>query len=314
MDSVPFEFCLDVMGKLQKKDYHYEKMAQTITGRWKAAAQRYADNVCDFEVDLRCDEGKWSCTCIIDNDYYISLDDLLAMSRRFVRCRAINVNKELDDDDYTTCSKEVIFGRLLPLMVQQAHSHGALRFHRSLSREDARMCFDFFRSCKGFGFPDLELPYFGEESEQFLSVCLEHGLKCLTLDTSWSLSQAVENLILKYFTTRRSRWTWSRSDPSHSLKINEPEGAENEELSTLISRRILEITVNAWSEADNNFFEVYSPWYGDLGPVLSIPVPPNVTRTEYKISEEYSVRWSKRNGCILFLFWNDHRLRLTAVA
>uniref|UniRef100_A0A1I7Y759 DUF3396 domain-containing protein n=1 Tax=Steinernema glaseri TaxID=37863 RepID=A0A1I7Y759_9BILA len=324
MDSVPYAFCLDVMGKLGDEAWQYEKMEKSLTGRWKAAARRYADNARDIVVGVNCDEGEWSYFYTMNENFATnSLDELLgkllAMNRRFVRCRAIYVQHEMDNlyhgGYYTTCSKEDIFRRFLPFMVQQARSFRTFRFHHSLSREDARMYFDFFRGYKGFGFQDfdLDLPYVGEESEQFLSACLELNMVRLTLDTSWSRSQALEDLLLKFFTIGRGRWTWSKG---HWLSIEEPEGEENEELSMVISRRILEMVVNAWNEADSNRFQVHSPWYGGLDPVLSISVPPNVTRTEHKISEQnrYLVLWSKENGSTLrvSLFWNDHYLRLTS--
>uniref|UniRef100_A0A1I7YF04 Sugar phosphate phosphatase n=1 Tax=Steinernema glaseri TaxID=37863 RepID=A0A1I7YF04_9BILA len=302
MDSVPFTFCLDVMERLNANSWNYQLMEESLTGRWKAAAKRYVENVHNVDVFFNCRDGVWEYSTTVDQAYEDrSLDDLLAMNRRFVRCRAIYVHHAIHPIGYyTTCTKEEIFNRLIPFMVQQSRSFRTLSFHHSLSREDARTYFDLFRSCRGFGFQDLDLPYFGEETEQFLSACLEHNLKCLTLDTSWPQSQAVEDLILKFLSA------------GIMLTINERQDGASE-AGLKLSPKILKAVLEAWDKAVNlSFFNVTAPWHDDLELILSIPLPPNVSRTEPKTNKHKSVvMWSKEDGSVLScsLYWEEHFIR-----
>uniref|UniRef100_A0A1I8AH84 DUF789 domain-containing protein n=1 Tax=Steinernema glaseri TaxID=37863 RepID=A0A1I8AH84_9BILA len=266
MDSVPFSFCMDVLGKLSANTWHYQEMEEMLTGRWKAAAGRYAKNVCDVAVRVECEDGEWgySTTTHTFNDYSKPLEEIMARDRRF-----------------------------------QSHSDRSISFYHTLSRQDARMYFDLLLSCKGFGFKSVFLPYFGPETERFLAACLEHNLIYMTLGSCWPHTQALEDMILKHL----SKWC------NVDFCITSFDHAEHEG-GLKLSSKILNATMDSWINLDEgSYLSVSGPWYDDLEPVLSIPLPPNVTRTQPKVEvddEDVSiVLWTKENGFTLscVLYW-----------
>uniref|UniRef100_A0A1I7Y6I6 NodB homology domain-containing protein n=1 Tax=Steinernema glaseri TaxID=37863 RepID=A0A1I7Y6I6_9BILA len=296
MDSVPYAFCLDVIGCLGAHGKNYDCswnckiMEEWLTGRWKAAVRSYTDKVQDITVGFKCIDGQWSYSTNIDKtNKGKSLDELLAMNRRFVRCDHIGVHSGIHPIGYhTTCPKEEIFTRLIPFLVQQSRFYRRLWFDEGLSSQDARVYFDLFLSCRGFEFRDLHLPYFGPETVEFLSACLEHNIKYLTLTTSWPWSQALEEIIRKYLNVGTGQ---------HFDVFTEEDDESGE---SFMCPSILKIIFDAWDKVDN-YFEFSTPWCGDLEPMLSIPLPPDVTRTQGKMMDENTsvVLWSKENGSVL---------------
>uniref|UniRef100_A0A1I8AGL8 Ig-like domain-containing protein n=1 Tax=Steinernema glaseri TaxID=37863 RepID=A0A1I8AGL8_9BILA len=310
MNSVPFSFCMDVLGKLNAYTWHYQDMEEMLTGRWKAAAGRFAKNVCDVEVCVECDDGVWGYSTVTYsfNDSK-SLDEIMARDRRFVRCTSISIQFEVDRVGYCArSSKEEIFDRLIPFMVQQSHSDRSISFYHKLSCEDARMYFDLLLSCKGFGFKSVFLPYFGPETERFLAACLKHNLICLTLGSCWPYTQALEDMILKHI-LKRSKvdftiTRFNRAEHEGGLKLN---------------TKILNATMDSWNNLDEgSYLHVSGYWYDDLEPILSIPMPPNVTRTQHKVEvddEDVSlILWTKENGFTLSctLTWTRNYILFTS--
>uniref|UniRef100_A0A1I7ZXF3 DNA_LIGASE_A3 domain-containing protein n=1 Tax=Steinernema glaseri TaxID=37863 RepID=A0A1I7ZXF3_9BILA len=112
MDSVPFGFCFDVMGRLDRSHRkRYSNVEQALTGRWKAAARRYLENDRGLRVTISFEEGEWGYTTI---DYYDgdSLDEMLARDSRFLWFSTIYLHfpsgDRNSDDFVATCSKEDI--------------------------------------------------------------------------------------------------------------------------------------------------------------------------------------------------------------
>uniref|UniRef100_A0A1I7XYS0 FBA_2 domain-containing protein n=1 Tax=Steinernema glaseri TaxID=37863 RepID=A0A1I7XYS0_9BILA len=204
---------------------------------------------------------------------------MLAMDRRYIWFTRITINGELEIDDsfWTTCSKEEIFSRLIPFLVRQLRPGTLIDFIEGLSRQDARMYFDAFLSCKGFRerCSFLWLPYYGPESEQFLATLLEGdcNLQGLSLVLDWPHSETVERLVLQFLGGRPCRLDiYDQSDAS-------PHAVGNLRLNSTILKALFD----AWYRKEKfGHFGVCANWDGDLEPVLSIPVPPNVTRTQLK--------------------------------
>uniref|UniRef100_A0A1I7Y6A3 FBA_2 domain-containing protein n=1 Tax=Steinernema glaseri TaxID=37863 RepID=A0A1I7Y6A3_9BILA len=290
MDSVQFSFCLGVMGSLSVHEWNYENMAKVLTGRWKAAAKRYADNVYDVALGLYHRDGEWYYW--IDGDGKaagLSLEQLLLMNRRFLRCQAIHIGRKFSEFGIK-CSKKEIFTRLLPFMVQQPRSFRILAFYHELNTQDTRMYFNYFLNCRGLGFQSLRLTYFGQETVDFLSKYLDHNVEHLYLDTAWPQSQSLEDLIVKFFSAGNKR----------RLVIMRSYVSSVANFGLTMSPKILKAICDAWDHSETrNYFRIYVPWNSDLESVRCIPVPLNVTRTESKEDDESRVVWTKENGSTL---------------
>uniref|UniRef100_A0A1I7Y750 Ig-like domain-containing protein n=1 Tax=Steinernema glaseri TaxID=37863 RepID=A0A1I7Y750_9BILA len=69
-----------------------------------------------------------------------------------------------------------------------------------------------------------------------------------------------------------------------------------------MNAKLLEVTLDTWSKLDNDTtFEVAGIWSEDVEDLLSIPLPPNVTRAEPKMDDEKVsiIKWSKEDGVTL---------------
>uniref|UniRef100_A0A1I7Y8P3 FBD domain-containing protein n=1 Tax=Steinernema glaseri TaxID=37863 RepID=A0A1I7Y8P3_9BILA len=77
-----------------------------------------------------------------------------------------------------------------------------LYLSEGLPTEDARVCLDLFQSYNGSAVRQLNLTYYGHESEEFLATWLERdcSLEKLTLDKLWPLTESVEDLVIKFIT------------------------------------------------------------------------------------------------------------------
>uniref|UniRef100_A0A1I8AG26 CVNH domain-containing protein n=2 Tax=Steinernema glaseri TaxID=37863 RepID=A0A1I8AG26_9BILA len=286
---------MDVLGRLNAHTWHYHEMEKMFTGRWKAAAGRYADNDRELDLKINFEEGEWGYST---RDYYDgdSLDEMLARDRRFLRFRSIDIGRplgigDISDDFKTTCSKEDIFDRLIPLIVRQLRPCNDISLWDGISRQHARMLFDAFLYCKGFRerCSSLDLPYFGPESEQFITTMLEDHchLDCLSLYSNWPHSETVEHLVLKFLSLRVFGFGIGGLANDDGLKLNPT---------------ILKAVLDAWYRVETSF-SAYAPWNGDLEPLLSIPLPQNVTRTQpepkRRGGDESFIVWTKEDGSAL---------------
>uniref|UniRef100_A0A1I8AGS3 TIR domain-containing protein n=1 Tax=Steinernema glaseri TaxID=37863 RepID=A0A1I8AGS3_9BILA len=297
MDSVPFSFCMDVLGRINAYSWHFCKMEEVLTGRLKAATRRYSGNARELDLKINCEEGEWGYSTI---DYHDgdSLDEMLARDRRFLRFRSIDFGHRLgiSDEFVATCSKEDICNRLIPLIVRQLRPCNNISLWyddgqgSTLSRQHVRMFLDAFLNCKGFRQRcySLGLPYFGPESEQFLTTMLEDdcNLDYLYLHSDWPHSDTLERLVLKFL--------------SHKVICFGINGLEDGGLK--LNPTILKAVFDAWYRAENSF-SAAGPWNGDIEALLSIPVPQNVTRTQPKPKtkgeDESFIVWTKDNGFAL---------------
>uniref|UniRef100_A0A1I7YDN4 SHSP domain-containing protein n=1 Tax=Steinernema glaseri TaxID=37863 RepID=A0A1I7YDN4_9BILA len=307
MDSVPFAFCMDLMGHLNLDWGKYEKLANVLTGRWKAAANSFAENVHDLELRCKVEEGEWSYIVLADSRSGDKpFDEIVALNDRFIRCKYISIDILYEVVDLRP--KEEILAQVIPFMAQHLRRSSGIYFRNTpsdLSEEEAGMLFGSLLVSHGFGLRDfgtLCLPYYGPESESFLNSLLDRGcsLQTLCLDTSWPDSQAVEDIIVELFTPR----------PKISLIIY-PNGDKR---NYILSAKIFEAIVNAWNKAENlSSLNVYGPWHAGSEEVLFVPVPPSVTRKLLKAQEEnksFTV-WSKENGSTLSctIDYTEHKIQ-----
>uniref|UniRef100_A0A1I8AH89 Uncharacterized protein n=1 Tax=Steinernema glaseri TaxID=37863 RepID=A0A1I8AH89_9BILA len=300
MDSVPFDFCLNVIDVIGTVDLGCDDwdVMQALTGRWRAAAKKYEDNGRRLSITVNFDEGKWDYTVleVTDED---SLDEMLARNPRFLLFDTIDIGCRthtagISDEFMATCSKEYVFNRLIPFLVRQLRPWNHFSFLSNLSKEHALMFFDAFLNCKGFRprLYSLDLPYFGPESEQFLTTMLEGDsiLGWLSL-IGWPHSEAVERLVLKFMSRRMSHLS-IHDQPYHTVfHAEEP---------LKLNSTILKAVFDAWYRVEKSeMFSASAPWNGDLQPLLSIPVPPDVHRTllqpKRKGGDESFIVWTKKN-------------------
>uniref|UniRef100_A0A1I7Y6H6 Tudor domain-containing protein n=1 Tax=Steinernema glaseri TaxID=37863 RepID=A0A1I7Y6H6_9BILA len=300
MDSVPSDFCLDVLGFRDVHPWDYEELAKALSGRWKAAADSLADNIQDLTLHCRVENGEWSYASRIyrrNNENRANQDDL-PTDRRFLRCKGITFNAVKEDEEYIyePCSKEEILDLVVPGMLLQMRRSSCIDFGSTLSPEDASLIFDSFLRWHAFGLHllSLWLPYYGPESERFLSTFLDRGgnLGSLILNSSWPHSESVEGLVVKFLNS---------SDPFVFVVDWTPKEFKSEPSLTL-TPKILEVILNAWDTVEDfNIFFASTPWHAGPEEVLLLPVPPNATRKLLKAedaSKEFIV-WSKEDGSTL---------------
>uniref|UniRef100_A0A1I7Y694 Ig-like domain-containing protein n=1 Tax=Steinernema glaseri TaxID=37863 RepID=A0A1I7Y694_9BILA len=312
MDSVPYYFCLDVMKLLQRDCSQFDETVDVLTGRWKAAARRCADNMHTMFVSMFFQDDKWQYTIFDcrENDYGSTFEDVLALDRRFVRCTSIKfVNSSFGHQSYdTTCSK--ILNEMIPFFVQQSGPYSSLHFTTGLPVEHARMFLKPLRRWMDLGLSSmyLKMSYYGQQSEDFVAEWVVKDLVegCLHLYTSWPQTQAVEDLVLKYL--RRKNYI----DFYIYGSTSEIEGPLN------LNAKLLEATLDTWSKLDNDsFFTVGGPWSKDVEDLLSIPLPPNVTRAEPTMDGEKvsTIEWTKEDGATLQckIEWNNIEFQRSAI-
>uniref|UniRef100_A0A1I7ZWX1 FBA_2 domain-containing protein n=1 Tax=Steinernema glaseri TaxID=37863 RepID=A0A1I7ZWX1_9BILA len=286
---------MDVMKNIWP--YTYEELLNGLTGRWKAAAGRYAENTLFLSITIYCEDGEWGYATYMCGQE-ISYEDLLALDRRFVRCTSIDVCNEPDTCDFPfPCSKEKLFNQVIPFFIQRSSPFSGIQFLpniHGIEMEHARMYLKSLRSYIDLGLREtmLKLSYYGQESEDFVAAWVDsnHCNRSVILDTSWPQTQAIEDLVLKYL--RRKNYInffifCSTSEIEGHLKMN---------------AKLLEATLDTWSKLDNDsFFTVGGAWSKDVEDLLSIPLPPNVTREEPTMDGEKvsTIEWTKEDGATL---------------
>uniref|UniRef100_A0A1I7ZP52 FBA_2 domain-containing protein n=1 Tax=Steinernema glaseri TaxID=37863 RepID=A0A1I7ZP52_9BILA len=311
MDSVPFAFCMDVMGNVStsitEPSYSARKphWSTVLAGRWNAAVRSYDENLKQVSLTLYCNSGEWGYSMQVHRAHEDwSFEDLLPLDRRYVRCVSITLDTEhYVSDFYAACSQEKFFTKLLPFFLQQSDSHLSLSVAVGISMQHIQMYFDAFLSCKVFRLrcSEICLPYYGPESVQFLATILEGdcNLQSLSLPSYWPHSEPLERLMLKflggkiYHCNIPDLWTGD----GH-VKLNST---------------ILKAVFDAWYRMEKidherwllrgSHFTAYVPWNYDLEQLLAIPVPPNVIRTQRKPKEKDSdesfILWTREDGSAL---------------
>ncbi|KAK0429259.1 hypothetical protein QR680_011279 [Steinernema hermaphroditum] len=294
MDTVPFEFCQDVMERVSWCQPKFDEDASYMPEPWKTVAAKQKL----FDVVFLIESGEWY-YCIGYIKGVTTFEELLEMDRRYVKCIAISTGLSVNEFLYTKvkCSKEEIKKKLVPLMMRQARPNchfftvGGIRpWLMDNAKEESVAFIDMFQNVFTFG--EITLPYWGSNSFEFLANQIKHNvvLKRLSCSGQWPNSDAVQDLILKFLDSPDDRQlsigTLTRDyDPQRDLKVN---------------MRIFKAALDSWLASwSPKTLIVDGPIGLTKEEILSLPVPDNVTRTETfaKNHDETTVviKWRKED-------------------
>ncbi|KAK0428510.1 hypothetical protein QR680_010842 [Steinernema hermaphroditum] len=125
MDSVPYEFCEDVFGRIDATRAAYREYADLLTALWREAARTCAEKIWRFSIDIWKDGEQWMCNLqdwdrADEEEGPISIDQLVAMDRRWIRVMSVEVGAGVDDETSFEVSKEDISQKLIPFLNRQS--------------------------------------------------------------------------------------------------------------------------------------------------------------------------------------------------
>uniref|UniRef100_A0A1I8AQM0 TEP1-F n=1 Tax=Steinernema glaseri TaxID=37863 RepID=A0A1I8AQM0_9BILA len=294
MDSVPLVFCRDVVGMLNLPRMpirlQYARLAEALTGPWKAAATQYAENAELFSVDFGRDDVGWFYWIFkygedVWSSVVISIDELSALSRRYTVFKSISATgRNMHHGEEVRCSREDIVQRLAPLVPPRIRQRTRIRVDPSCPQDVALSAFEMLRTCS---FNNLYIGYHGKESEDFLLVEKNRTIRDINL-VRWPHSAPLEEHLLKLLDStafNHMSFTRVQKDDNVGLKI---------------SLAMLKVVFERWCRAeDETVFNFSGPTEATLDDALSIPLPPDVTRTMEDYEAETRVCWTMRNGWTL---------------
>uniref|UniRef100_A0A1I7XYM6 PcfJ-like protein n=1 Tax=Steinernema glaseri TaxID=37863 RepID=A0A1I7XYM6_9BILA len=312
MDSVPIRFWEGVFFALRWNRWRWYEIAEKLPQPWKTLAWRHATRRLDFYINFPNEPGEWSCWIETYDDQSLlpkSLKELLAMDPRYLRCDEICVGMDrCMGTALELCrGKENITEKVIPFLCRAAFIKTGLEFEYSCPREKARFYMDIFRNM--IIFSRLGLPYFGQETEDFLAtqVANNYLLWNLAVQQDWPVTEANEDLVVQYLTRKKGDL-----EPQRALHLYE---------SLKTNFRILKAAFDTWYQSENEEVHVYSvAGHLTMEEVLSLPVPEDVWRVEgvYVDNGEYGdvygdrlisfIRWTKPNGACFRCDYhpNDH--------
>uniref|UniRef100_A0A1I7YWI1 SRR1 domain-containing protein n=1 Tax=Steinernema glaseri TaxID=37863 RepID=A0A1I7YWI1_9BILA len=296
MDSVPFVFCRDVCGSLGLHAEKYDELAGTLTGRWKAAATQYAENVGLLEVNFGRDDDGWFYWIFKHGEVIDvpSIDELSALSRRYAVFIGICADSQNRNElKAVRCSREDIVLRLAPLVRSRIRHNSRFYIYPTCLRDVALTVFEMFRTC--YWFKHLSIGYHGKESEEFLCAYIEKNPSISVIDlVIWPHIAAVEGHLLKLL-----------GSPGFTY-MSLPYGQKD----VRISLAMINVVFERWCRAENEMdFSLYGSPGVTIEKVMSIPLPPDVTRTVEKHGTRTVIRWTRRNGWSLdYDLHGDHNM------
>ncbi|KAK0428270.1 hypothetical protein QR680_010703 [Steinernema hermaphroditum] len=137
MDCVPYKFCEEVIGSLDMTKSNWEDDAKELSGLWRIAAEKYAENLCILEIAVWKDQGKWQCN--IERNWEMpedmklpkSMGELLAMDRRFIRIGEVIFGRDADrpiNGTVITISNKELVEKLIPFLNAQSFSSCTHRY------------------------------------------------------------------------------------------------------------------------------------------------------------------------------------------
>ncbi|KAK0428269.1 hypothetical protein QR680_010703 [Steinernema hermaphroditum] len=175
MDCVPYKFCEEVIGSLDMTKSNWEDDAKELSGLWRIAAEKYAENLCILEIAVWKDQGKWQCN--IERNWEMpedmklpkSMGELLAMDRRFIRIGEVIFGRDADrpiNGTVITISNKELVEKLIPFLNAQSFSSCTHRYTMQGSpeyRDEDRKTFQRY-----VNFNRLYMTYYGQHSEDYL--------------------------------------------------------------------------------------------------------------------------------------------------
>ncbi|KAK0428523.1 hypothetical protein QR680_010847 [Steinernema hermaphroditum] len=267
MDSVPYEFCQEVVGLLNMKKEKCRQAAEHLTGSWKMAVEKYAENVRHFGIAVwKGDEDQWFCKITErmnrNMESSISLEELYSIDRRFVKICDVTVREEDYGDVFLPkpigMSKEHLIEILIPFLNAQSLSSCTL----SISVWSAE-CMAIFKPYVVFGHLALPsgIPLNHQDVEDFLETQIEKNciLKIVQL-SFYSHSERLEQILIDLV-----------KKPSHTrLEIIGP-GA------LMVTMRIVNAVFKMWHETGKKT-EIQGETNVTEEDLLSMPLPAGVKR------------------------------------
>uniref|UniRef100_A0A1I7ZS10 Tudor domain-containing protein n=1 Tax=Steinernema glaseri TaxID=37863 RepID=A0A1I7ZS10_9BILA len=304
MDTVPIRFCEDVFNTLQWYECNFRAAARELPEPWKAVAKRLGAKRRTFKIAFCMAHGKWSCW--MEGGPLVSfepqsLEELLAVNRRYLGCSEIVVSEEEYLMMYNKiCSrKEDITDRLIPFL-NTIPQNTNLRF--CCSKETTQAYLEIFRNLRIFYY--IDLPYCGRESEDFLAVQITNSprFKACRFLGPWPNTETVEKLVIRFLE--------SGMDPCFCIKP--PDDPEERESSLKVTLPIMKAAFNLWYDLGSNRIAVDGPQGPTMEELLSLPVPGDLWRVEDSCSwaegSASIVRWSKPDGsCFTCEFLENSR-------
>uniref|UniRef100_A0A1I7XYK8 F-box domain-containing protein n=1 Tax=Steinernema glaseri TaxID=37863 RepID=A0A1I7XYK8_9BILA len=300
MDSVPIRFWESVFFALRWEARRWDEIAEKFPQPLKTLARRHATRRLDFYINFPNEPCEWSCWIETSHNETLlpkSPKELLAMDPRYLRCIAICVGEDRCMGwALELCrGKQNITEKVIPFLRRTAFIKTSLKFDESCPREKARFYMDIFRNM--FIFDQLILPYFGEESRDFLAIQATNNNVLWDLDVrqDWPVTEANEDLVVHFLTKKKGDVDQERVlHLEDSLKTN---------------FRILKAAFDTWYQSENEEVHVYSV-EGHLAKeeVLSLPVPEDVWRVEgvYHEGLVSFIRWTKPNGACFRCDFHAH--------
>ncbi|KAK0428400.1 hypothetical protein QR680_010781 [Steinernema hermaphroditum] len=297
MDLIPYAFCEAVFVLLSMDKSNCEVIAKQLRGVWKRAAEKYAENVYIFTTGIwRDDGGQWWYN-IWDHAQCqkgpASLDDLLRMDRRFVRFMRVTPGTgSISDEPAISISKQDLVNKYIPFLNLQSQRSTIFDLTDIAEHDTAVEYLKLFKEYTAFGF--LTLSYYGVESENFLAAQIKNNSFLYTVGYKgcWPRSERIEDLSIEIL----------RKPSITELCL--PRDEEDNQL----TMKVIKATFDLWWLSGRRVDVSGSVDETEVD-VLSIPLPPDVTRSEkYEkrgLREKLTVRWSKETvpdfTCVIFV-------------
>ncbi|KAK0428180.1 hypothetical protein QR680_010656 [Steinernema hermaphroditum] len=250
--------------------------AKHLTGLWRLAAEKYAKRV------HMCSVLIWKFTRYLKTGKLPnSMDELLAMDRRFIRIHKVVLrNVHIEEDRTSIITTEDIIKRLIPFLNAQSLRLSIVSFSMRAEDKNVAMYLELFQQHVTFGCAGLK--YLGPQSEDYLAFQAKNNSVLAGLSLSgWPKSDRVEDLVIELL--RRPK-----------LVLISLSGGRGQ----IVTMRTIEVGFKLWHESgkpinmsvDTNVSEEE---------LLSLPVPEDVTVTTKRITHKYGVtlliRWRKEN-------------------
>ncbi|KAK0428262.1 hypothetical protein QR680_010700 [Steinernema hermaphroditum] len=309
MDSVPYKFCEEVIGLLNMKKDDCAEIAKQLTGLWKSAAERYAENLRRFEMKIwKNTEDNWFCrldrTRDMNDDIKLpdSIAELLAIDRRFVRIANVTIDRDgsrYPGGSIIAMSKDDLIKKLIPFLNALTVHPAQCSYDPSDYHEHRCAYLDIFQ--RYVAFRTLYLIHHGPESEDYLAAQVKNNLFLSYIEIKgwldWPNSDRVEDLVVEFM--RR---------PKVKVRIQG---------NLMVTTKTIEAVFKLWHESGKSI---------DLGwargpteeELLSLPLPKGVKRTEERenglLLTTFIVRWTKKNTPDLtYKFQEDHHYRFATI-
>uniref|UniRef100_A0A1I7XZI4 FBD domain-containing protein n=1 Tax=Steinernema glaseri TaxID=37863 RepID=A0A1I7XZI4_9BILA len=285
MDSVPYVFCRDVCRSLGLENSAYRELSGALTGRWKAASDQHAQNLTTITVQFGKDDVGWFYKMETSDGRLIkSPAELSRCSKRYTAIARVEVVLlPFWTNEPTRCLKDEIVVELAPLLRERLAPRFCLMVHHC-PEDVALAAYQMFPS--PFTVDALHIIFHCKESEDLVVAHLDNNPRIRRLVLSgFPHTTTLEDRILKLLR--------SASFQCFSLEYN---------FTIPFTLEMFKAFLDAWLQAEQSITQYLTAIGGgsrgvEPREILSIPVPPDVTRTvkDSPHLNKLSVLWTKAN-------------------